>query len=235
MRASTDVADSPVARPAPFDFDAVFFAHYTRITRAIARTIVARRAPRSWRSTPSGSLWRSSGAGRGRVRLVASHRHPSGAGRTCEGGPGVTVRAPAAPRIAAETPDDVFSAAEEQGRVRRVLAALPAQQAEMLLLRSDGFQYRRTGAHDVDQPRIGWNASQQGARGIPEGIRETLWRRVTRHMKLRALTRAFRLSRRRERSSRTSFGRAADWRSGRSPRQDAAAGRGPRGSQGECA
>ena len=34
-----------------------------------------------------------------------------------------------------------YRAAEEQGRVRLVLANIPSHQAELLLLRSDGFRY----------------------------------------------------------------------------------------------
>jgi DNA-directed RNA polymerase specialized sigma24 family protein len=39
------------------------------------------------------------------------------------------------------TPDDLFSTAQEQGRVRAVLAAMPRREAELLLLRSDGYSY----------------------------------------------------------------------------------------------
>ena len=39
------------------------------------------------------------------------------------------------------TPDELFSSAEEQGRVRAVLAAMAPRHAELLLLRSDGFPY----------------------------------------------------------------------------------------------
>ena len=35
----------------------------------------------------------------------------------------------------------MFSAAQEQGRVRSVLARIPARQAELLLLRHDGASY----------------------------------------------------------------------------------------------
>ena len=39
------------------------------------------------------------------------------------------------------TPEDVRSAAEEQERVRLVLALIPARQAELLVLRSHGLSY----------------------------------------------------------------------------------------------
>ena len=39
------------------------------------------------------------------------------------------------------SPDELFSAAQEQGRVRAVLASMNARHAEMLLLRHDGASY----------------------------------------------------------------------------------------------
>jgi RNA polymerase sigma-70 factor (ECF subfamily) len=42
---------------------------------------------------------------------------------------------------APRTPDELFSITEQQGRVRAVLAIIPAKQAELLLLRSDGVPY----------------------------------------------------------------------------------------------
>jgi RNA polymerase sigma factor (sigma-70 family) len=40
-----------------------------------------------------------------------------------------------------QRPDDLFSAAEEHGRVRAVLAAMPRRQAELLLLHGDSYSY----------------------------------------------------------------------------------------------
>jgi RNA polymerase sigma-70 factor, ECF subfamily len=39
------------------------------------------------------------------------------------------------------TPEELHRNSEEQDRVRRVLSALPARQAQILLLRTDGFSY----------------------------------------------------------------------------------------------
>ena len=39
------------------------------------------------------------------------------------------------------SPDELLSAAREQNRVRTVLAAVPAREAALLLLRSDGCSY----------------------------------------------------------------------------------------------
>jgi RNA polymerase sigma factor (sigma-70 family) len=141
VRATTDVADSPLARPAPFDFDTVFFAHYPRITRAIARIIGEPARAEELAVDAFWKLWRTPQAQgeaapgwlhRTAIRLALDELRRRARRARYErllqfGSP--------------QTPDDLFSATEEQGRVRRVLAALRPQQAEMLLLRSDGFQY----------------------------------------------------------------------------------------------
>lgn len=44
-------------------------------------------------------------------------------------------------RRSPRTPDELFSVAEEQGRVRAVLAAIAPRHAELLLLRNDGLSY----------------------------------------------------------------------------------------------
>jgi RNA polymerase sigma-70 factor (ECF subfamily) len=142
VRASTDVVDSPVARPAPFDFEAVFFAHYPRITRAIARIIVDPARAEELAVDAFWKLWRTPQAQgeaapgwlhRSAIRLALDELRRRARRTRYER----LMHFGSRP----QTPDDLFSAAEEQGRVRRVLAALPAQQAEMLVLRSDGFQY----------------------------------------------------------------------------------------------
>jgi len=142
VRASTDVADSPIARPAAFDFDAVFFAHYPRITRVIARIIVEPARAEELAVDAFWKLWRTPQA-HGEAALGWLHRT---AIRLALDELRRRARRARYERLLQlgpqpQTPADLFSATEEQGRVRRVLAALPAQQAEMLLLRSDGFQY----------------------------------------------------------------------------------------------
>jgi RNA polymerase sigma-70 factor (ECF subfamily) len=44
------------------------------------------------------------------------------------------------------TPEDLRSASEEQNKVRSVLAAIPPRQAELLVLRSNGFGYAELAA-----------------------------------------------------------------------------------------
>jgi RNA polymerase sigma-70 factor, ECF subfamily len=45
-----------------------------------------------------------------------------------------------------ETPEEVLRENEQKGRVRSVLGALPKKQAELLLLRSQGFSYSELGS-----------------------------------------------------------------------------------------
>lgn len=57
---------------------------------------------------------------------------------------------------APHTPHELFSAAEEQGRVRAVLAAMDPRQAELLLLRSDGVAYdERASALSLNPASVG--------------------------------------------------------------------------------
>jgi RNA polymerase sigma-70 factor (ECF subfamily) len=140
--ASTDVAEAAAIPPPPFDFDAVFAANYRRITRVIARVILEPGRAEELAVEAFWKLWRTpqahgEAAGawlhRTAIRLALDELRKRARRARYE-----RVWSFAAPP---RTPDELFSSTEEQGRVRRVLAALRVQQAEMLLLRSDGFQY----------------------------------------------------------------------------------------------
>jgi RNA polymerase sigma-70 factor (ECF subfamily) len=126
----------------PFDFDTVFLTEYDRVVRAVARVI--RDADRAedlaveafWRlwNTPrahgaSSAQWLRRTA----VRLALDELRRR-ARRARYERVLTWLRAP-------RQPDDLFSAAEERGRVRAVLAAIPRRQAELLLLRSDSHSY----------------------------------------------------------------------------------------------
>lgn len=128
--------------PAASDFETQFEAHYERIARAIARVI---RDParaeelaveafwKLWRNTPpredavGGWLYRTA------VRLALDELRRS-ARRSRYERWFAALRPPS-------TPYDLFSASEEQGRVRAVLAALPRRHSELLLLRHEGLSY----------------------------------------------------------------------------------------------
>jgi RNA polymerase sigma-70 factor (ECF subfamily) len=63
------------------------------------------------------------------------------------------------------TPEDIRSAAQEQERVRAVLAAIESRQAEMLVLRSDGLSYQELAcAMELNPASVGTLLSRaQGA------------------------------------------------------------------------
>lgn len=130
------------ARPGTFDFETVFLANYDRIARVIVRVIgdPARaeelavetfwklwRHPKAQGDMAGGWLYRTA------VRLALDELRRR-ARRVRYEQLLTFVRAP-------QTPAELFSAAEEQGRVRAVLATMDPRQAELLFLRSDGVSY----------------------------------------------------------------------------------------------
>jgi RNA polymerase sigma-70 factor, ECF subfamily len=129
-------------RPATPVFEALFQAHYEPIARAIARVIRDNgRAEELAVETFWKLWWNPSAQGdraagwlhRTAVRLAIDELRRS------------TRRARYEPLLAwtrgARTPHDLFSAAQEQGRVRTALAAIAPRQAELLLMRHDGSSY----------------------------------------------------------------------------------------------
>ena len=143
MHAPSEVAEGAATRLGSFDFEAVFHSDYPRIARAVARVIGDRsraedlaieafwrlwRTPRAQSGDAGGWLYRTA------VRLSIDELRRRARRARYEG---LVSRLTQSPR----TPDDLFSTAEAQGRVRTVLAALAPRQAELLLLRSDGIPY----------------------------------------------------------------------------------------------
>lgn len=152
----------PSSEEARFDLQAVFDAHYERIARAIARVIRdpgraeelavevflkwSRNRPEQLEST-AGWLHRTAArmaldelrrqVRRTRVERVLFLVHKS------------LVRKP-------PTPEEIHSANEEQDRVRAILRLIPARQAEMLLLRSEGLSYDELAAAlDLNPASVG--------------------------------------------------------------------------------
>jgi RNA polymerase sigma-70 factor, ECF subfamily len=144
MHAPIEAVEVPEARDdlARFDFESVFGKHYTRIARDVRRII---RDPdraedlaveafwRLWKTPHAQGLSAAAWLHRTAIRLALDELRRR-ARRARYESLFTFLRTP-------RTPDDLFSAAEEQGRVRRVLAAMPRRQAEMLLLRSDDCSY----------------------------------------------------------------------------------------------
>jgi RNA polymerase sigma-70 factor (ECF subfamily) len=122
-------------------FDTIFVAHYEPIARAIARIV---RDPGRAEELAIDAFWKllrnpqaqgeHAGAWlqRTATRLALDElRHMARKQRYER----------LLPWIQPRSPDDLFSANEEQGRVRAVLAAIPPRDGEILLLRHDGASY----------------------------------------------------------------------------------------------
>ena len=148
MHAPSDVAIAKnTADSTSFDFEAIFRTHYPSVVRAIARIIRDPGRAEELAVEAFWRLWKTSSAHgnaaggwlrRTAVRLaideLRKHARREKYDRLLMRGRG--------PR----TPDDLFLASEEQGRVRAVLAAMPRREAEMLLLRSDDTSYEELAA-----------------------------------------------------------------------------------------
>ena len=130
-----------------FDFEATFRAQYERVARVIARVVKDRARAEElavevflkfWQSreahgeSAEGWLYRT--AVRKGLDELRSRTRRSRYERMLGLGPRVP------------TPEDLRSAAEEQERVRLVLASMEARAAELLVLRSDGLSYEAVAA-----------------------------------------------------------------------------------------
>ncbi len=139
----SDVAVAGATRPATFDFDAVFRSEYARVARVIARVV---RDPARAEDLAVDTFWKlcrtpaAQGAHAGAwlyrsaVRIALDELRRRARRAKYEQIVAVLRRSP-------PTPDELFSAAEDQGRVRAVLAALAPRDAELLLLRNEGLSY----------------------------------------------------------------------------------------------
>jgi RNA polymerase sigma-70 factor (ECF subfamily) len=143
MHAPTEAAAVSPTRLTTFDFEAAFRSDYSRIARAINRIIgdPARaedlaveafwrlwRTPLAQGDNAGGWLYRTA------VRLAIDELRRRA--RRARYEPLLTFFSPS-PR----TPHDLLSTDEQQGQVRTVLAAMRPNDAELLLLRSEGLPY----------------------------------------------------------------------------------------------
>src|SRR5580658_1397089 len=121
-------------RETSFDFEAFFHAHYERIARAIGRVVGDHARAEELAVEAFWKLWRSprahgENAGgwvyRSAVRLALNELRRQKRSKRYEGLSRAGSPSP--------TPEEVHAAAEEREQVRRVLAALDARQAELLL------------------------------------------------------------------------------------------------------
>jgi RNA polymerase sigma-70 factor (ECF subfamily) len=144
-------------REASFDFEAFFQAHYQRIARAIGRVVGDHARAEELAVEAFWKLWRNPRAQgekaggwvyRTAVRLALNELRRQTRSARYELLSGPVRRLP--------TPEEAHAAAEQRDQVRRVLAALDARQAELLLLRNSGLRYGElAAAMDVNPSSVG--------------------------------------------------------------------------------
>jgi RNA polymerase sigma-70 factor, ECF subfamily len=133
-----------------FDVERLFGTHYARIARMIGRVVRDRGRSEEVAVEVFLKLWRKGTKGincpeawiyrvAARAGLDELRRQTRRARYEDMFGWMSVVQASA-------TPEDLHRSNEQQERVRAVLGALPVKQAQMLLLRSDGFRYAELAA-----------------------------------------------------------------------------------------
>lgn len=136
---------------AAFDMEAAFRAHYARVARLIARVVGDRgRAEdlavevflKLWRNPKAQAAGTASGSMEGWLYRVALRKGLDELRKRARRERYEKVfelfRAARGPA----TPEQIRAASEKQEKVRRVLGALSARQSELLILRSQGMEYR---------------------------------------------------------------------------------------------
>jgi RNA polymerase sigma-70 factor (ECF subfamily) len=142
VHARSDAVEDLKAEEAPFDFDATFRSQFGRIARVIAR--VVRDPGRSeevavevflklWRNPQAQGGGTEAWLYRAAVRMGLDELRRRNRRARWEGMFGFAT--------CVSTPEEVLSAAEQQDRVRLVLAVIEPRHAELLLLRSNGLSY----------------------------------------------------------------------------------------------
>jgi RNA polymerase sigma-70 factor (ECF subfamily) len=124
------------------DIETVFHAHYDRIARVIARVLrdpsraeeLAVEVFLKWSRSP-GALGANCAGWLYRVAVRTGLDELRRESRRAQRERVVRFFRPS------PTPEDIRAAAEDQQRVRTVLAAIQPRQAELLILRSDGLSY----------------------------------------------------------------------------------------------
>jgi RNA polymerase sigma-70 factor (ECF subfamily) len=144
-------------RDASFDFEAFFHARYGSIARAIGRVVGDHARAEELAVEAFWKLWRSprahgENAGgwvyRTAVRLALNELRRRKRSARYEILSGLGRPSP--------TPEEAHAATEEREQVRRVLAAIDARQAELLLLRGSGLSYSELAAAiDVNPNSVG--------------------------------------------------------------------------------
>jgi RNA polymerase sigma-70 factor (ECF subfamily) len=144
VNASSEAVAESAAETVPFDIDSMFRAQFVRIARVVARVVRDSARAEELAVEAFVKLWRTPQAHgdhaeawlhRTAVRLGLDELRRQMRRARFEQWLRFTRPTPA------PSPEELHSAAQEQMRVRQVLAALPRRQAELLLLRSHDLSY----------------------------------------------------------------------------------------------
>lgn len=143
------VVDANTAE-APFDIEALFRDHYSRVARIIERVIRDRGRSEELAVEVFLKLWRNQKAQHENVEAwlyrVAVRTGIDGLRRQTRRAHYEGVLAWVRPRSTAANPEQLHSANEEQEKVRAVLSAINPRHAQFLLLRSQDFTYDEVAA-----------------------------------------------------------------------------------------
>lgn len=157
MTARSEAFSDPAAAQRPFDFEAIFHAQYGRIARVITRIIGDPARAEELAVEVFLKLWQSpqaqGGSAEGWLHRVAVRKGLDELRRR-------TRRSRYESLIgflrAGPTPEEAGTAAEEQEKVRWVLAAIDSRDAELLLLRNQDLSYHElASALDLNPASIG--------------------------------------------------------------------------------
>lgn len=165
MNAPSDTLGATRLAPAASDFETLFETHYESTARAIARVIhdngraeeLAVEAFLKLSRNPqvlalNGGERAGGWLHRTAIRLALDELRRRSRRARYEG---------LMAWARSQQPDELFSAAQEQGRVRAVLAAMNPRHAELLLLRHDGASYEELASSlDIHPAPVGTTLSR---------------------------------------------------------------------------
>jgi RNA polymerase sigma-70 factor (ECF subfamily) len=138
------------ATSAPFDIEALFRSHYSRVARIIERVVRDRARSEELAVEVFLKLWRNQKAQHENVEAwlyrVAVRTGIDGLRRQTRRAHYERALASVRPQRSSANPEQLHSANEEQERVRAVLSAMHPRHAQFLLLRSQDFTYDEVAA-----------------------------------------------------------------------------------------
>jgi RNA polymerase sigma-70 factor, ECF subfamily len=140
-----DVVSAMSAGVKTLDIETLFRMHYARVARMIVRVVRNQGRAEELAVEVFLKLWRRGTRDIDRVEgwlyRVAAHAALDELRRQTRRARYESLLGWMNARRAPATPEEVHRSSQQQDRVRAVLSALPARQAQFLVLRTDGFSY----------------------------------------------------------------------------------------------